>query len=484
MPYPFTLPTTSSFSFSSSFTCESHPSLPLNASTHRGVVRDTLKKFKRLPPHSQFPALSSLISSLHSYLPYLFALDAGLTPHPSHHHPEEITVTLLTAPQIQWRPTLSSLPPIPGREPPRLKITSLEYDLFFTLTTLAAALTLQSRLHLHPLYLTTTAPVGTTQRQAAISSATKSLLDAASIYDYLSTRSESLSSPPPSNDISPPTIRALRSLALAEATLLAVLKDDPYPAIVLQQRNENDTEWMYKSPDIPKVRAHLFARLCLAAAEHASQAYALVNSHKINADFIKYLDDLRRTARAKACRFFGIDAELGGEQGKGIGWLWAGLKELGVEREGKHGSSGSGEKAKSSLMKGLKKEWTERREDKKIEKGLDWGADAGRLEERRVIEMLEGKWVRQNDTIMTQPIPPIGPLLAQMPTGREIHTVKPFQPPLLEPNVLEAMRAPPDRSDEYGNYPSSDEETAVDSSIAGAFPGTQGEYRTGTPNYY
>lgn len=241
---------------------------------------------------------------------------------------------------------------------------------------------------------------------------------------------------------------------------------------------------MYKSPDIPKVRAHLFARLCLAAAEHASQAYALVNSHKINADFIKYLDDLRRTARAKACRFFGIDAELGGEQGKGIGWLWAGLKELGVEREGKHGSSGSGEKAKSSLMKGLKKEWTERREDKKIEKGLDWGADAGRLEERRVIEMLEGKWVRQNDTIMTQPIPPIGPLLAQMPTGREIHTVKPFQPPLLEPNVLEAMRAPPDRSDEYGNYPSSDEETAVDSSIAGAFPGTQGEYRTGTPNYY
>lgn len=85
---------------------------------------------------------------------------------------------------------------------------------------------------------------------------------------------------------------------------------------------------------------------------------------------------------------------------------------------------------------------------------------------------------------MTQPIPPIGPLLAQMPTGREIHTVKPFQPPLLEPNVLEAMRAPPDRSDEYGNYPSSDEETAVDSSMAGAFPGKQGEYRTGTPNYY
>ncbi|KAK0670382.1 hypothetical protein QBC41DRAFT_345566 [Cercophora samala] len=491
MPYPFTLPTTSSFSFSSSFTCESHPSLPLNASTHRGVVRDTLKKFKRLPPTSQSPALSTLISSLHSYLPYLFALDAGLSHHPTT-YPEEITVTLLTSPLIQWRPTLS-LPPLPGREPPRLKVTSLEHDLFFTLTTLAAALTLQSRTQLHPLYLTTTAPVGTSHRQTAISSATKSLLDAAAIYDYLSHRcSASASShhhhhPPPPPDISPPTIRALRSLALAEATLLAVLKDDPYPAVVLQQRNENDTEWMYKPPDIPKVRAHLFARLCLAAAEHAGQAYALVNTHKVSSEFVRYLDDLRRVARAKACRFFGIDAELGGEQGKGIAWLWAGLKELGVDREGKHGggsgSSNTGEKSKS-LMKGLKKEWTERREDKKVERGLDWGADAGRLEERRVIEMLEGKWVRQNDTIMTQAIPPIGPLLAQMPTGREIHTIKPFQPPLLEPNVLEAMRAPPDRSDEYGNYPSSDDETAVDSSMAGAFPGTQGEYRTGTPNYY
>ncbi|KAK4175119.1 hypothetical protein QBC36DRAFT_355572 [Triangularia setosa] len=478
MPYPFTLPTTSSFSFSSSFTCESHPSLPINASTHRGVVRDNLKTFKRLPPHSQSPALSTIISSLHSYLPHLFALDAGLSS--NHKYSEDITVTLRTAPSIEWRPTLSS-PPIPGREPPRTKISSLEYDLFFTLTTLAAALTLQSRTALHPLYLTTTAPVGTTQRQTAISSATKSLLDAASIYDYLSTRSESLSSPPPSPDISPSTIRALRSLALAEATLLAVLKDDPYPAVLHQQRNENDTEWMYKSPDIPKVRAHLFARLCLAAAEHASQAYALVNSHKINSEFVKYLDDLRRTARARACRFFGIDAELGGEQGKGIGWLWAGLKELGVDREGKHGAGGRETK---SLMKGLKKEWTERKEDKKVERGLDWGGDAGRLEEMRVIEMLEGKWVRQNNTMMTQAIPPTGSLLAQMPTGREIHTVKPFQPPLLEPNVLEAMRAPPDRSDEFGNCPSSDDETAVDSSLVGAFPDTQGEYRTGTPNYY
>jgi hypothetical protein len=50
-------------------------------------------------------------------------------------------------------------------------------------------------------------------------------------------------------------------------------------------------------------------------------------------------------------------------------------------------------------FRGLKKEWGERREDKKVERGLDWGADAGKLEETRVIEMLEAKWTKQNDTV-------------------------------------------------------------------------------------
>lgn len=37
-----------------------------------------------------------------------------------------------------------------------------------------------------------------------------------------------------------------------------------------------------------------------------------------------------------------------------------------------------------------------------------------------------------------------------MPSGREIHTVKPFVPPVLDPAVLEAMRAPPDPLDLAG----------------------------------
>ena len=47
----------------------------------------------------------------------------------------------------------------------------------------------------------------------------------------------------------------------------------------------------------------------------------------------------------------------------------------------------------------LKKEWSEKREDRKVERGTGWGADGGRLEETRVIEMLEAKWTKQNDTV-------------------------------------------------------------------------------------
>ncbi|KAK3383188.1 hypothetical protein B0T24DRAFT_687624 [Lasiosphaeria ovina] len=480
MPYPFVLPTTSAFSFSSSFSCETHPSLPLNASTHRGVVRDTLKKHKRLPPLSQVSNVSSVVSSLNSYLPYLFAIDAGL----SHRavQGEEINVILKTAPAIEWRPTLSESAVVPGkRETARVKIQSLEYEVFFALSALASACTLQARAALQPLYVTSAAPVGTQQRQAALASASKSLLDAASICDYLAARAEGLVAAPPCADISQAAARAQCSLALAEATLLAVLKDDPYPAVVAQDRNRNDTEWMYKAPEIPKVRTHLFARLCLAAADHAAQAHSLCAGAggRISHGFLRYLEDLRRTSRAKACRFLAIDAELGGQTGTAIAWLQAGFLELGVERKDVKKSGGGG----GGLSK-FKKEWTERREDRKAEKGADWGADASKLEETRVLEMLEVKWTKQNDTIFTQAIPPTGQLLAQMPSGREICSIKPFQPPLLDGAALEAMRAPPDRSDDAGNYPSSDEDTIVDAVPVGAFPGTQGDYRTGTPNYY
>jgi hypothetical protein len=392
MPFPFVLPTTSSFAFSSSFNCETHPSLPLNASTYRGVVRDTLKKHKRLPPPSQPPNLPTVVSSINCYLQHLFAFDAALKHHPV--QGEIIGITPTSTPAIEWRPTLSDNA-VPGKELARVKIQSLEYELFFSLSTLGYAYTNLARAALHPLYVTSSAPVGTQERTTAIQNATKHLLDAASVHDYLARRAESFVTGPPCADISASTTRALASLALAEATLLAVLKDDPWPAVVAQDRNKNDREWMYKAPEIPKVRAHLFARLCLAASDHAAQASALCKTtskgtSKLNESLVRYIDDLQKSARAKACRFFGIDAELSGQTGSALGWIESGLQELGVElKDAKKGLS----------LTRMKKGWSEKREDKRVEKSTSWGSDGGKLEESRILETLHEKWTKVNDTV-------------------------------------------------------------------------------------
>ncbi|KAH6670432.1 hypothetical protein B0J14DRAFT_96686 [Halenospora varia] len=476
MPFPFTLPTTSAFSFSKYFSSDSHPSLPLSASTYRGVLRDALKRHKRLPPHEQASNLGTILLSLNNYIPYLLAVDAGLGNQPV--AGEELDVVLKSTPTLEWRPTISGNS-IPGRESARMKIKSLEFEIFFVFQTLGYVQTLLSRASLHPLYSSATSSPTTEQRTLAITTATKHLLSAASLHDYLSIRSEQLPTDSPCVDISKGAFRALSSLAMAEATLLAVLKDDPYPAVVAQDRNKNDKDWMIKAPEIPKVRAHLFARLCLAAAEHASNAHSLLSASsgkgKVDSDLLNYVEDLRRTGRGKACRFFGIDAEIGGQTGTAIAWLQAGKHELKL--------SGIVDSGKKGLSLGrIKKEWTEKREDKKVEKGSAWGSDAGRMEEGRVLEMLEKKWNKMNDTINTQVIPPIGPLMASMPSGREIHSLKPFVPPTLEVSVLESMRAPPDRADDYGSDLSSDDERNEQEPV-GAFPGTKGDYSSSS-NYY
>lgn len=391
MPFTFLIPTTSNFSFSPFFHSSTHPSLPLAATAHRAVLRNVLKKHKRLPVQSKSSNLANILSALEDYIPYLFALDAGLSG--KQVNGEEIDITLVNEIDLEWRTSLVAT--IPGREAPRLKGKGLDYEIFFVLTTLAYVSTLLAQSQLRALHASVI--LTAEQRTGIIAKATKYLLQANSIHAYLVTRTEETAVSSSAIETTSAAQGALAQLVLAEATLLAVLKDDPYPAIVAQDRNKNDNEWKFKAPDIPKVRAHLFARLCLAAAEHAAKAEAMLDvsasGRMIRVDdvLMKYINDLRRTSKAKAYRLLGIDAELGGDTGQGIAWLMGGKKELGFADMHEGGSKMKG------LAK-LKKDWMERKEDRKIEKGGQWGSDGGRFEEARIIEMLEKKWNKMNDT--------------------------------------------------------------------------------------
>ena len=393
MPYPFQLSTTSSISYSVFLDCITHPSLILAASTYRSVLRDVLKKHNRLPVQSQAAHLSVVLSAINEYLPYLFALDSGLGGRSVSN--EEVDIILKKEIEVEWRPCLAAA--IPGRESSRAKGKGLDYEIFFVLTSLAFTYSLLARVQLHSLYAAAT-PLPE-QRTGIITTATKYFLLANSIHEFLAARALDILSPSTPIEVSSPAQGALAALALAEATLLAVLKDDPYPALVVQDRNGNDKEWMFKAPDIPKVRTHLFARLCLAAAEHAGRAHALFScaastkGSAVSSSILDFTGDLRRTSRAKACRFFGIDAELSVKTGEAIAWLEGGSKELGFKSSADEGSS----KMSKAFTK-LKMDLTERKEDERIKKGGEWGSDAGRFEEARVIRMLKTRWNKINDT--------------------------------------------------------------------------------------
>ena len=392
MPYAFQFSTTSTLSFEVFLTSTTHPSLSFAASTCRGALRNVLKEQKRLPLQSKDPNLRNILSALNEYLPFLLALDAGLSGTPV--AGEEIDVILEREVEVEWRTCLEGSRPY--REGPRVKGKGLDYEICFALHTLACTYTRSARAQLHTIYTSST--LTKDQRTGFITMATKHLLSANSIHNYLMSRTDEANAPSAVLENNPSIQGGLAALALAEATLLAVLKDDPYPSVVAQDRDKNDKEWMIKAPEIPKVRATLFARLCLAAVDHAGKAEAMLKSPGVNrsgqvdGSLLNYINELKKTSNAKACRFFGVGAELSGETGQGIAWLIGGKKALGF----------GGTQSEASKVKGLakfKKDWTERREDKKIEKGKDWGGDGGRLEEARIIDMLEKKWNKMNDTV-------------------------------------------------------------------------------------
>ncbi|KAF2204165.1 pH-response regulator protein palC [Delitschia confertaspora ATCC 74209] len=470
MPFPFALPTTSSISFTDYFSSSTHPSLPLCATTARGVLRDTLKKHKRIPTSSQASNLPTVQAALNEYISYLFALDSGLSG--AKIAGEEIDLALIKEPEVEWRATLTAA--LPGREPGRVNLRSLESEFFFTLSTLGYVYSLLARAQLHTLY--SAIPPEPEQRSQAIASAMRYFLKANAVHAYLVNRAGVYNIQPAAVDISTPVLGALAELTMAEATLITVLKDDPYPATVIEDRNKQSKDWMYKGVEIPKVRAHLFARLCLAAAEHAAKAQAMLGrAAKVDEKLVKYVDDLRRTARGKACRFLAIDTELAGKTGEGIAWLQSAKKELGF-------SSYDNGEGKSSGFSKLKKGWAERKEDRKIEKGQDWGADAGKFEEGRIVDMLMQKWVKQNDTIGNQLIPPWESLVTAMPSGREYHTSQPFVPPTLDESSIIKLRAPPEPNDRAfeGNEDDSDMDEEKTSTPIGGFPGSKSQYSEGS----
>ncbi|KAK5944198.1 hypothetical protein PMZ80_003479 [Knufia obscura] len=480
MPFPFVLSTTSHLSFQANFTSSTHPSLPSTTTSQRNLLRSTLKTHKRLSAADQSTNLNEVLSALTAYLKYICTLDLALSG--ASINDEDVDLALTKEVEVEWRPTLSS-GSIPGRDADRVRGQGLDYEYFFVHQTYAAVQNTLARQALLGLYASSVP--SPEQRIAMIQAATRHTKVACSIHAFLVQRANTGDGPPElpaaAVDVSINVQSALQRLAQAEFNLLNAFKDDPYPAVVVQARNELDREWMIKAPEIKKTRAQVLTRLCVGAAEHAAAASAILKAERrVSKDLIEYVDDLRRTARARACRFQALGADTEGQTGKGVAWIYAGLSELGLDINTKEGSS------KASGLSKLKASWHERKEDKRIGKGsVRWGSDAGKSEEARILEYLEKKLVRSNNTVNVQKVPEHKPLLGTLPSGMNMPIDdEKWQPPTLTEDELVQMRAPPDTDVMEQDSSGDEDEDASEqrrAGPAGAFPGTHEEYKA---SYY
>lgn len=434
MPYFFKLPTTSQIDLAKVFQSDTHPSLPFAVTAKRNKVRTALKIHKSLGSAPTVGSIRAVIDALTEYAPLAEALYDGMYGRPV--SGVEVRVTPLGLKwSVEWRPTLSTTPP--GRsEPARAVQRSYEYELLFVFSTLGMAYYLLARASLGDALDLSDPSLDSEARTASITTAMKHFITAHNIYSYVSDRVPPAGGPE-TYDISCAVVTCLSLLCLAEATLIAVLKDDPYSAAMTQTRNKNDKEWMYKAPTISKVRTQIFVRICVQASDHASEAFAClcVRSPKGDEPLFQYTNDLITAAIAKACRFLAIDAEAAGRVGEGIAWLRAAQKELGLARTETKDAEGSRLRLR---LKKFKEERAERKEDEQLSRRGAWGNDAGRFDEARVVDALMEKWSKTNDTVNMQSVPAWEPLRANLPSGREFHTgLEMWTPPVL---TVEALR--------------------------------------------
>lgn len=499
MPYPFTLPTTSASSLAAHYTSAEFPSLPLVATQHRGTMRNMLKAFKRQPPAQQATQLPQLFAALTDYLPQLLFLQARVLAGDA--RPSEPFTPA-------WRATLSR-PPFPGARPKRVVAAGLDFEVAFVLSALAYTHTLLARSRLLDALSAAgdgDGDDGGGRKQQQLNAAIQHLLAAHAVFTHSLglTRAPAPAAAARPADLSPPVLAALAALSLADATLLAVTMQDPYPdytALAVGRSPRagagDGMEFLYTPPSAPTgVKALLLARICVAASTHAERALGVLvapwssplslpslpslslpssaapasppkpsssssrsppspsrpplsspaavaspsapatqqSGGAVVAELGRYLEQLQRVARAKACRFLAIDAEAAGRVGEAIGWIVLARSILSPASEPEPASA-------APAAWRLKREFRERRESRAQARGdATWGLDAGRLEEARVLEALELAWHRSNDAVFFQPVVATAVLAARIPSGRDVHSPRPWPVPALDAAQCHALR--------------------------------------------
>ena len=376
-----------------------------------------------------------------------------------------------TTPEIEteWRPTLSSNSRFGITHSERRKGRGLEYEVFWAYSTLACAHTIQARALLMEFFSLTTS-----SQDSAVSpllpQATNHVLTSAQIFQYLLTLTPPIATAGDEKNSIPvnicePMLSSLASISLASATLLAVLRTDPYPTYLAitgipgskKSSDIHSKEYLYSPPPPPTgVKAMLYSRLCIAASEHAVRAQGvisdLIRARAINEEYVRYLEDLKRVAKARGCRFLGVDAEAQGRLGEGLGWIKLGKEFLGGTTPTSSNDDGEVREKKTiaSRMEKLRFSKPSSPSTSSPSSSSSTQNPAGGLSpnldpctvysELQTIEGLDAKWSKTNDKLVFEKIPATNSLVSKIPGGREIHNIKAYSPVKLGNESINTIR--------------------------------------------
>lgn len=91
----------------------------------------------------------------------------------------------------------------------------------------------------------------------------------------------------------------------------------------------------------------------------------------------------------------------------------------------------------------------------------------------KVLEALEEKWRKLNDSVMFQPLPEMGELNKRIPSGREIHSLKIWEAPRLGADEMRALKA---EGTQAAYEEDADSEEEVEKEVGVGYVGKDGYY--------
>ncbi|KAK9461397.1 uncharacterized protein V1516DRAFT_691372 [Lipomyces oligophaga] len=364
--FPFSLPTTGAFSFSSHISSTEYYQLLADADVHRAHLRDILKRAKR----NNTQDVIEVVKTLEDYIPILFSIQTGI---------DNGELSLDSEIVTTWRMPISPSQFHKMGDNQRISGSTIVYEISMTLLTYALSLM----------------SLAEETFQASDSDdkwkqCTAHLLSAQSVLTYLNSHPAQTYTIVPI-DLQSSTLSPLITTISGSLHLLILYKS------LSSAKSAAST-----------ASASLMSRVSIYALEKFSTALALLPPSLRREPIENWLQDAKSYSSGLAQRFMAIDSEAKGQTGAAIALCAAGISDL------KSGSMITKSKDILSKKPNLSNRSTSNA-------SLSKTYIKSKIKQLRLeLENMESSYRNQNDKVLFQQVPDMKEVKRTWPSGREV----------------------------------------------------------------